>query len=155
MFVHVDFCFPFLKYVSELENLICPYNLGPSTCGLNNFSITLLGWSHSLMDIMTFYHPLEWTRPYVDFIILDHPLGSLKMNPSTCGLNIFKSSLGMNSSTCGLIISAHPMWQTHPLMDLNPSTYGLNNFRSPLGMNPSTYGLNNFYVISRDELVQL
>ena len=86
------------------------------------FSITLLGWSHPLMniipwaypfvDLYSLDHPLGWTYPLVDLYSLNHPLGwycplvdliifslPLGMNLSTYGLTIFGSPLGMNSST--------------------------------------------------------
>ena len=72
------------------------------------FSITLLGWSHPLMniipwaypfvDLYSLDHPLGWTCPLVDLYFLNHPLGWYR---PLVDLIFFGSSFRMNPSTCG------------------------------------------------------
>ena len=107
------------------------HGVGPSTCRLDYLSITPLGWSCPLMDIMVFWSSFRMNHPFVDLYSLD---SSFIMNPSTCGLIVLThplgwtrplvglysldSSLMMNPSTCALIILTHPLGWTLWLMDL-------------------------------------
>ena len=129
--------------------VMLPPSVGLSTCGLDNFSITLLGWPRPLMDIMIFWssigmNPSTYRLVFFRFITYDELVHLWTYN--------FNSSLGMSPSTNGLVLFRfipydEPIhlrtYNFNSSFGMNPSTYEL-DFWSPFGINSFTYRPNNF-----------